>query len=94
MELLEMIPKGKENGISNKDLQKALGVNRRRVCELIAQARKSGAVICSGVSGYYRPADTAELEEFYRINRARAISLLAVLKQSRRELIAAGVDLK
>ena len=94
MELLEMIPKGKENGISNKDLQRALGVNRRRVCELIATARKNGDVICSGITGYYRPADTAELEEFYRVNRARAISLLVVLKPSRRELEAAGVDLK
>ena len=79
-ELLNMLPKGKENGIKNEDLQRLLKTDCRGVSHQIQKARLNGALICSGNAGYYLPADQEEVKEFYNIMRARCLSLLTALK--------------
>ncbi len=78
-ELLELLPRGKENGIKSEDLQKILQTDCRGVSHQIQNARLDGALICSGNAGYYLPANREEVKEFYRIMRARCLSFLTAL---------------
>lgn len=84
--LMTDIPTGKENGIKGADLAEAWKTDKRQVSAVIEKLRRAGVLIASGNSGYYMPATDEELEEFYHVNRARALSLLTTLKSTRLEL--------
>ena len=53
-----ILHKGAENGQTTDELRRMLGVSETRVIRhLIAQERAAGAVILSGITGYYLPDD-------------------------------------
>ena len=91
------IPEGRENAISRADLAAKVGMNDRAVRACIEAARRAGYFIISlqeRGGGYYRATKPEEVERQYRIDRARALSILARLTPMRRYLRAAGVDVK
>ena len=83
---VEMLNKGKKNGISAARLAEILDTDKRYVCSEIEAARRGGALICSGNSGYYIPETKAELQETYEIMRKRALSMLFTMKTTKRAL--------
>lgn len=82
-----ILPTGKENAVSTADLLKITGLSDRRTLQqIIERERRNGALILSRSSspgGYYLPANQEELETFYRVNRAKALSTLRTLKPAR-----------
>jgi biotin operon repressor len=62
--ILELIPKGRENALHQEQLAEILGVSRDTVKSLVRKARKNGAEILSGISGYYYPKDDEERKAF------------------------------
>ena len=92
IESMQIIPKGKANAIRSAELQRIWQTDKRGVSARIRRLREAGSLICSGNAGYYRPETAEELQEFYRLMRAKAIGLLSVLKETRKELQRQGVD--
>ena len=90
--LLEHIPLS-PGRIHMRHLAEACHVNERQIRDLISTLRIDGELIGSDNEGYYIPASTEELVRYYRTQRARAITTLRSLKQTRRHLIEAGMDL-
>ena len=68
MELLELIPYGKENAVSREYLSKLTGWNGRKVRWEIKRLLKNGEHILSSSSakGYWRSDDPDEIEKFLR----------------------------
>lgn len=79
MELLNLIPYGKENAISRKDLSKLTGWDDRRVRDEIKRLMRNGERILSSSSakGYWRSDDPDEIERFLKEsdNRRRTEAL-------------------
>lgn len=93
--VIAAIPFGRENAISRHMLASKTKLNDRTVRECIEQARRDGVfVIASPSGGYYQATTTEEIEAQYRIDRARALSVLARLTPMRRYLKAAGRDVE
>lgn len=85
-----LLPTGKENAISTKDLLKLTGCKTVRELQAeISNERRSGAVICSGSSsGYWLPANENELREFISTTISRARNTFKATR-SARELLKA-----
>ena len=86
------VPFGKENAISREALAAKLNTSDRKMRQMIEDARNAGLFIlndCDG-RGYYQTTDLDEMERSYRVDRARALSILKRLKGVRRTLKAAG----
>lgn len=68
MELLELIPYGKENAVSREYLSKLTGWDGRKVRWEIKRLLKNGEHILSSSSakGYWRSDDPDEIEKFLR----------------------------
>ena len=79
MELLNLIPYGKENAISREDLSKLTGWDDRRVRDEIKRLMRNGERILSSSSakGYWRSDDPDEIERFLKEsdNRRRTEAL-------------------
>ena len=90
--VLNAIPEGKENAISRAQLAATVEMPDRSVRRCIEQARRNGEFILSDPErgGYYRSDDIGEIEQQYRIDKARALSVLARLKHMKRALKEAG----
>lgn len=75
--LLEVIPVGIENGISQKVLGQFLQVeDDRQVRGIISKARAAGACICSTPeNGYFLPRTAVECEISYRHLQAQSKTL-------------------
>lgn len=86
--ILPLIPEGKNNAISMAELSRLTDQDGRTVRKAIEKARRNDAIICSSKAGYYTPASTEELQEFYKSARKRAMTTLTVLKSTRRMLKA------
>ena len=86
--IVELLPIGKENAISTKELVCLAGCNSSRdLQQRIAEERKAGAIILSSSSGgYYRPANRAEMMKFSKTLEKRAIYTLVALRSVRRAL--------
>jgi transcription initiation factor IIE alpha subunit len=87
IKLLDFIPFGHENAISQNELSIRLNANKRTVRQLVFETRKKGAVICStcdsdGLSGYYRPLSAAEARPYVKMQRSRIASAEAALKSA------------
>lgn len=94
-DIVNLIPFGKENAISRKELAAKSGCTDRRVRQGIEDARVSGEIIVNlqNGRGYYRvdpknmtEADRGCVEAQMKINRARAMSILVQQKHLRRAL--------
>lgn len=88
MLLINLLPIGKENSISRKRLANELGLTERDTSRRVHDLRAAGFIILSGSQGYYIASDKAEVKEFYVTMRKRAVSLLSVLKTTRKYLEA------
>ena len=62
--------------------------------KLIEEARDRGELICNDGDGegYYRSYDIGQIERQYRVDRARAMSVMKRLKTMRRMLNDAGKE--
>ena len=89
--LIALIPEGKENGVSRRELAEALGFEERAVSTLILRARRNNIIIASGNSGYYRPRNLGEAEEYYNRLHSMAVTILTSLIPVRKELKEAGM---
>ena len=68
-----LLPIGKENAISGKDLLKLTGCSSIR-----------GAVICSGSQcGYWKPKNRQEIKEFVHNMDARATNILKAVRSAK-----------
>ena len=92
MMIVELLPKGKENAVSTKDLCVVSGIdNIRHLRAVIAKERKAGEIIASCNAGYFIPCNTAEIEEFVRTLDSKARSIMVAL-QSARKLLKTVAD--
>lgn len=80
--IADMLSAGQENAVPLRDLCSMTGFNGRMVRRMVEQERRAGIPILSsvgGVTGYYLPANPAEVERFAKsmFSRAREIALTA-----------------
>ena len=93
IELLELIPYGKENAISRDKLANLSGLKDREMRDCIALLRRSHAIInLQNGSGYYQPTlnDLSELDHFIKQETCRFKSIaysLAGAKKVREGLV-------
>lgn len=95
MEIVDFIPRGHDNGISRKDLQRLTGLTDRVIRDLISRHNASGKeIICNiGDERGYFLAD--EGEEDYQvqciaIERSRANKILEKVDGMKRYLLSVG----
>ena len=86
----KILPTGKKNAISSKDLAILMGFDNTRSLQAdIAKSRDAGQVILSSsTGGYYLPANDEEIEEFIAVLRARAINTFKALRSAKMALEA------
>ena len=78
MNILDFIPKGKENAISKENLCKLTGIKDERIIrDAIKRQVESGVPILSssGHKGYWYSEDLEEIKEFIRENDHRSNAL-------------------
>ena len=84
MNIIDYIPDGINNAISLNDLAVILQADTRTVRQMVHNARKNGAVICSTCDndngGYYIPRDVAEAVPYYKQQLSRINSATAALQ--------------
>lgn len=91
MDILTLIPTGKANAISRRDLSVASGMDDRSMREAIEQLRHNGHLICSkATGGYYKPDNLDDIEEMYRTELKRAKAILHRLTPLRHVLKQEG----
>lgn len=90
MDYTEILPTGKENAVTTKELVKRLCFSSVRQLQAdIARARVEGQIICSKQTeggGYYLPKDQAELREFLNSMEGRAANIYMAIKAAREAL--------
>ena len=88
MNITDYIPAGKENAIPRHELARVLGLTDRACRKAIEEARDRGELICNDGDGqgYYMASDLTQIARQYRVDRARALSILKRLKTMRRML--------
>ena len=91
MELIELIPEGREYAISKAQLAEITGLSERSLRLIVAGERRRGKIIltdCSGTKGYYRPTNSGEVLAFIRSMRKRARETAAIADAVERALMA------
>ena len=84
IDILSVIPTGRENAISMREIADLLDLDSTRpVRKLINEARTDGTLICSGDNGYWLPESLEEVRDSYNRSRSMALSILASLKVQR-----------
>lgn len=63
-DLRNILPTGKSNAISARELAAKIGVSDRVLRDIVTEDRVKGIVICSSSAGYYLPANKDEIREF------------------------------
>ena len=90
--IFSLLPAGKDNAISTKDLLRLSGFSSvRAMTKEIEAERRNGALIlsrCDEQGGYYRPADGAQgvasVREYARQMERRAKSIFYTIKAARK----------
>ena len=93
MNIIDLIPFGKENAIRRGTLVMLTGMNDRAVREAIAKARRDTPILnMQDGSGYYRPTedDVEELRHFVSQEERRAKSIFYALRSARNEVKRLG----
>ena len=84
--LKETLKEGKENAVTNADLQQIMHTSRREISQMIHILREQGLIVCADSQGYFIPQTDNELIQGYDLLWKKAVSNLAVLKAMRREI--------
>ena len=84
--ILSAIGEGQENAVHLSELIRISGMTDRELRKTIEYLRRQGIVILSGNSGYYFPADEAELKAFVRREEHRERSIIVTLRPAKRYL--------
>lgn len=90
MDISMMIPSGKDNAIRKSDLIRLYGSSDRVTRDAVSRLKKQELVIsCPDGTGYFKPTvkDIAEVKDYYRRERSRAMDILKNLK-----LVGAWLD--
>ena len=92
--VVDAIPFGRRNAVSRRMLASRVGMSDRETRACIEAARRDGIFIIStqeSGGGYYQATEIEEIEAQYRIDHARALSVLSRLTPMRRYLLERGV---
>ena len=92
--IIDYIPHGRDNAITNRELQERLQITDRQVREYVEQARREGVIIINlqDGRGYFQTDDIEYIERQYNQNRSRAMSILVQQKPLRRKLREHGLN--
>ena len=85
-DLKSILPTGKLNAISARDLAVKLGVSDRVLRDIVTAERVKGVVICSSSAGYYLPGNRDEIREFCNCMEKRAKHSFIAIQSARRAL--------
>ena len=85
-DLKSILPTGKLNAISARDLAVKLGVSDRVLRDIVTAERVIGVVICSSSAGYYLPDNRDEIREFCNFMEKRAKHSFIAIQSARRTL--------
>lgn len=85
-DLKSILPTGKLNAISARDLAVKLGVSDRVLRDIVTAERVKGVVICSSSAGYYLPDNRDEIREFCNFMEKRAKHSFIAIQSARRAL--------
>ncbi len=85
-QLLQAIPIGEKNAIHMIPLAERLGVDTTTLKKCIRQARREGADIISGLSGYWQPETDHERKMWVSSMRKQALTRLTTSKHIRHYL--------
>lgn len=80
MDLLDLIPQGRENAIAKADLSRITGLQDRALRRAVANERRAGKIIlssCDG-AGYFQPTSERDVLRFIRSMRHRAKETAAI----------------
>ena len=88
MSITDFIPRGRENAIRRADLVARLNLPDRTIRDMIAAARRNGALILNDQTGagYYISEDIGELKRQLKQNDNRAMSVLMQSVHLRRKI--------
>lgn len=88
MNLVELIPMGKENAITRNRLCELTGLSDRKVRMAIHDARTDGVMIISstGQSGYFMPETRADVEKFIKQQKSYIRNLQKSVSRAEKEL--------
>lgn len=85
--IVDLLPAGRENAISSKELAKMAGLSSvRELQRAIAFERAHGAVIlskCTTGGGYFRPASDYETRKFISTVEARSANTRLALRSAK-----------
>lgn len=84
--IYDILPAGKRNAISRKELVARSGLSDRQLRHQIAAERRAGAVIISTTEnggGYYRPENPEEIRRFVASMVHRGKEIFAAVKSAR-----------
>lgn len=92
--ILDYIPKGKKNAISNRELQTLLHIDRRDIQRFIRAARLKGVVICGlggRNGGYFIPETLEEVIDYVKTAKKTIISIIEALEPAEAYIAKGGV---
>ena len=93
-DILDYIPKGKKNAISNQKLQTIMNLDRRDIQRIIRAARLKGVVICGfggRNGGYFIPETLEEVIDYVRTAKRTIISIIEALEPAEAYIAKGGV---
>ena len=93
LKITDYLSVGEENAVNCKQLAKYLGFNERDVTVCINIARKQGEFICSGINGFWLPADDRDIEQFVRGMQSRITDMQKAMKPAIEYLKNGGGDI-
>lgn len=84
----DLLPTGKENAISTKELMLLTGcTSARELCAHIERERWAGAMILSATTGgYFKPKSREEIKEYARTQRSRGLKTMSLAHLAERVL--------
>lgn len=84
LDIVEFIPYGMENAVSQQDLCEVTHLSKREVRQAVENARRKNAPICSSCTGnhtgYYLPTNKRECEVYLHMQKSRIHSARATMK--------------
>ncbi len=87
MNIIDLIPTGKDDAITREELVKRTGFTDRIIREQISQARRDTVIINNQDGrGYYKSSDSAEIERYIKQESKRARTIFYRLNGARKAL--------